>query len=675
MDLTKLSDTYHVLKAKGAKALESYDLDDLRVMDDELEPGVQAVISGESESIVAFLFSKGTFTEEKAQEWIEAAEKDGVNLSLGFVLKVAPAHALAAELGDISFEEIYRLLAEALDSEGLTMPDGSYRWPWLVATYPEYCVIEVGARNYRLEYQIDDMGEVTFGTLQEVRMNWVPVEVAAARGTAFGALKSHTTATTDVAWDGAGNKKRARSGEDEAYYRKIFAWRDPDGEPDVKASYKLPHHEVDADGEPGAANTNGCSAAIAVLNGGRGGSSIPDADRQSVWNHLSKHIKDAGLEAPELKVSTSATVPASQRPHRFILELHSPPAGFQVAGGEDLIWKEIFRVSSTFRADGSILKVEQPMVDALSSAFEAKVVDKVPITANTHYEGENGIVPAKDTNGEVAMLVQEDGSLFGGLRIVDEDIRAKIDQNLIASCSIYAWPNYVDRRDGKVWPWVLAHLLLTNYPQLPDMKPFGEKPASLAASAWAGAMPLTYVEENRIMPENASTTQPAGAATLSAEDAALLEQAKKLKAEGLSFDTLKTQRDALKAQARELEVKSIVAALEGKQARDGVTAIEGFRHYPAVIAAAERVLRGQGIGFSVDVSQEGKAAVDEVVISILNAIPQEGRIALTVQTRPDRSDAGMQAPPAHQHRTTPLTPEQAEQVSDEAIEQFVAQIT
>jgi len=114
------------------------------------------------------------------------------------------------------------------------------------------------------------------------------------------AIQSHSTATTDEAWDAAANVKRLREGEDASYYRKMFAWADPDGNPETKGGYKFPHHEVSADGAIGAANTNGCSAVIAVLNGGRGGSSIPEADRKGVWNHVARHLRDAGKEPKAL---------------------------------------------------------------------------------------------------------------------------------------------------------------------------------------------------------------------------------------------------------------------------------------------------------------------------------------------------------------------------------------
>lgn len=122
------------------------------------------------------------------------------------------------------------------------------------------------------------------------------------------ALPAHSTETTGAAWDGPANEARAESGRDEAYYKRIFAWRDPDGDPTVKAAYKFIHHQVAADGTPGAASIRGCQAGIGVLNGGRGGTTIPDADRRGIWNHLARHLRDADVEPPELK--GAATAPA-----------------------------------------------------------------------------------------------------------------------------------------------------------------------------------------------------------------------------------------------------------------------------------------------------------------------------------------------------------------------------
>jgi capsid assembly protease len=115
------------------------------------------------------------------------------------------------------------------------------------------------------------------------------------------AFKPHSTATVDQPWDGPGNKANAKSGQTRSYYGRIFAWYDPQGDEGVKETYKFVHHEVAADGTPGPANTIGCSAGIAVLNGGRGGTTIPAADREGVHAHLAKHLKDAKKEVPPLK--------------------------------------------------------------------------------------------------------------------------------------------------------------------------------------------------------------------------------------------------------------------------------------------------------------------------------------------------------------------------------------
>jgi len=117
------------------------------------------------------------------------------------------------------------------------------------------------------------------------------------------AIGVHHTETTDEGWDGPANEARLKTDESEAYYRQAFAWQDADADPKTKAAYKFIHHQVAEGGDIGAANARGCSAGVAVLNGGRGGADIPDGDRPGVWRHLAAHIEDAGKEAPELSRS------------------------------------------------------------------------------------------------------------------------------------------------------------------------------------------------------------------------------------------------------------------------------------------------------------------------------------------------------------------------------------
>lgn len=120
------------------------------------------------------------------------------------------------------------------------------------------------------------------------------------------AIRKHSTATTDSAWDGPANEARIKTPVTKAVADDFWAWRDPDKDATTKAAYKFPHHEVDADGKPGAANVKACQSIISILNGGMGGSSIPDADRQGVYDHAAKHLKDAGETPAELKGAPAA---------------------------------------------------------------------------------------------------------------------------------------------------------------------------------------------------------------------------------------------------------------------------------------------------------------------------------------------------------------------------------
>lgn len=89
-------------------------------------------------------------------------------------------------------------------------------------------------------------------------------------------------------------------------YREGFAWFNADA-PEDFGSYKLPHHVV----IDGALRTSrrGVEAAIAALNGARGGVSIPVDEREDVYRHLANHYKLWEGEAPAL-MSVSADAAA-----------------------------------------------------------------------------------------------------------------------------------------------------------------------------------------------------------------------------------------------------------------------------------------------------------------------------------------------------------------------------
>src|SRR5512146_2528709 len=117
----------------------------------------------------------------------------------------------------------------------------------------------------------------------------------------MGAIGVHHTETTDESWDAGMMMGRMGDEPGKAKLRQMHAWVDPEGDPGTKAAYKFPHHMCGMDGAVGAANMTACSAAIASLNGARGGAKIPDADRAGGHAHLAAHLKDGDREAPDLR--------------------------------------------------------------------------------------------------------------------------------------------------------------------------------------------------------------------------------------------------------------------------------------------------------------------------------------------------------------------------------------
>ncbi|MBO0745950.1 MAG: hypothetical protein J2P43_13090 [Candidatus Dormibacteraeota bacterium] len=115
-----------------------------------------------------------------------------------------------------------------------------------------------------------------------------------------GPIRSHSTKTSEAAWNGNANETRLGDAG-AATMRRAFAWVDPEGDPDNKGSYKFIHHEVTKDGKVGPANMRACISGIGVLNGGRRGARIPSRDRKRIYDHLAKHLRDADHEPPALE--------------------------------------------------------------------------------------------------------------------------------------------------------------------------------------------------------------------------------------------------------------------------------------------------------------------------------------------------------------------------------------
>ena len=117
---------------------------------------------------------------------------------------------------------------------------------------------------------------------------------------AGGPIRSHSTDTSTKAWTGPRMETKLGDGPAKVL-RQAYAWADPDGNPDSKGSYKFIHHEVGPRSEVGAANVKACTSGIGILNGARGGANVPPAHRKGIYNHLARHLRDAGEEPAGLK--------------------------------------------------------------------------------------------------------------------------------------------------------------------------------------------------------------------------------------------------------------------------------------------------------------------------------------------------------------------------------------
>ncbi len=107
------------------------------------------------------------------------------------------------------------------------------------------------------------------------------------------AVRPHETAVTAKAW----RPDEVDPGTSIADLRSVYAWCDPNGDPEQKSSYLIPHHH----GPSAEANLRACLLGVAHLNGAKGAGLLPDEDRRGVFNHLVAHLLDGDIEAPELR--------------------------------------------------------------------------------------------------------------------------------------------------------------------------------------------------------------------------------------------------------------------------------------------------------------------------------------------------------------------------------------
>jgi len=623
--LTDVTNRYIVVPVGGFDLQDYADRADLRVDDTELDTGVHALWADDDETIIAFAFQRGAFDEQQATAWAEAVEGQGVNMAqrlfgsllsllgrFGVFRQREPTHA---SLDNESFRQIEQRLRRAIELYFGYLPESNAPYPWLENVFKDYCTVEYNGDIWKFPYSFDENDELVLGAPQKVNIEYVAAAIVAEKYRVASA-RNFPLAEEERPWGWTTTKENAilDAGGWTLFGQAHLVVELEDGKaPENKARYHLPVAEL-IDGKLTYVWA-GVRAARGALAGARGGVDLP--------SEVKTAILDGPLAAIYKKFGKDDLL--SSQMFVFSLALGSERVPNGLDAGEGLVWKEVLRVGTTFRpVDGDPVTVDQAMIDALVASFEAGALDNVAVTAEDHFYESGGIVPADKTVGFVRRLKKVGDRLWAGLEVAVDEIRERLG-SLIKDVSIFAWPDFHDRRDGKSWSWVLVHLLLTNYPQLVGLAPFGEEPVAASLDWPMGA--VRHYREVNTMPDGNQVQ-----VVMTQRDAEVLQAWQGL---GLTVEQVQQMQKAHQVtlqKARALEIASIVAALEGRSAHEAVVALDGARHYPVVIKAVEAALKNGGEGLALDVSAEGRSPLDAVVLSIVNALPLEAR--MTVQSPP-----------------------------------------
>jgi len=197
----------------------------------------------------------------------------------------------------------------------------------------------------------------------EGRGNWGDSETAVGSHEWRAAIPAHHTDVVDEPWDGPANRARLRTDENASYYREAHAYQDADANPQTKQAWKFIHHRVSADGEIGPAVVTPCTEGIGTLNGGHGGTTIPDADREGVWRHLATHLRDAGREPPALRSATGMPAGHEKRQFPFVgVEVRETTKHWAVLEGHASVFNDEYVIWDLWReavAPGAFRKTLQ----------------------------------------------------------------------------------------------------------------------------------------------------------------------------------------------------------------------------------------------------------------------------------------------------------------------------
>jgi len=216
-----------------------------------------------------------------------------------------------------------------LEREPITDQDGRQTgWRYKRQELYELSAVPVPANPNALMLAVQK-GVLTPGEVEEVM--GVPYEEDLMQEAGIKGVipfKAYPTEPEDAPWDGPAEIKAAEV-ED---LKVICTWYDSE-KPDVKSSYKLPHHRA----KGYRVVWRGVSAAMAALLGARGGVDVPEKDRQGIYDHLVQHYAQFDKEPPEFRAYAPMDL--------FLIELGLPPVLDRLTGRKgEMSDKDVFQL-------------------------------------------------------------------------------------------------------------------------------------------------------------------------------------------------------------------------------------------------------------------------------------------------------------------------------------------
>jgi hypothetical protein len=350
--------------------------------------------------------------------------------------------------------------------------------------------------------------------------------------------------------------------------------------------------------------------------------------------------------------------------------------------GDGLIWKEILHPGTWFKSNsGKSIAVTSHIIKEAFRAFTDGYPRYVSVPADHHWLRNSGIVPAETNRGFVKKLKLVGNNLFAGFSFTNEDVKQGVLEGSIADVSAYLRPDVTHNATGEHYDWALLHVLLTNNPLVPDLRQWGEIAAGDMEDDIGGQV-FNYVQKGETIMSETPDEDVGGtedtdimltgqAATeysylrergyTSTQLMGLAEQSSQLEALGLSVEGLVAQAVSIRQKSRELEISRVIAAMEGSSDHAGVVSIPGYRHHPVVVEAVSNALGNSVRDLALSSDDEGQTSVDALLLEIINAIPEGGRLPISAGEAGGRHDGG-------QHDGDD------EELSDEQIDEFIEEI-